>query len=223
MLARLRGPNVLKIDFNIAPKSILLIGAHCDDIEIGCGGTVLNLIEKYPDAHFEWIVFSSSTIRAQEATISAEILLKKAGSKNIQIRNFCNGYFPYIGAQIKDYFESLKSTINPDLIFTHHLDDRHQDHRTLAELTWNTFRNHLIFEYEIPKYDGGLTTPNFFIPVSQINANKKISVLMNCFITEASKPWFTSETFAAMLRLRGVESNSPTGLAEGYYCRKITF
>lgn len=213
---------MLNIDFSTSPKSILLIGAHCDDIEIGCGGTVLHLVERYPEAHFEWIVFSSSPIRAQEAATSAEDLLINAGSKNIRIQNFRNGYFPYIGAQIKDYFELIKSTINPDLIFTHHLDDRHQDHRTLAELTWNTFRDHLIFEYEIPKYDGGLRSPNFFVPVSQINANKKISMLMNYFVTEATKPWFTTETFAAMLRLRGIESNSPTGLAEGYYCRKMS-
>lgn len=203
------------------PKSILLIGAHCDDIEIGCGGTVLNLVEKYPNAHFEWVVFSSSPVRASEAEKSANRFLANAGSKNVRIQSFRNGYFPYIGSEIKDFFESMKSQIDPDLVFTHHLDDRHQDHRTLAELTWNTFRNHLILEYEIPKYDGGLGNPNFFVPISNERAEIKTMALMEYFITESKKSWFTPETFLATLRLRGIESNSPSGLAEGFYCRKI--
>ena len=213
---------MLNIFFFNAPKTILLLGAHCDDIEIGCAATVLYLIDNFPDAHFEWIVFSSSPARADEATRSANRLLASASSKNVLIENFRNGYFPYVGEQIKDYFESLKTRIIPDLILTHHLDDRHQDHRTLAELTWNTFRDHFIMEYEIPKYDGGLRTPNCFIPVTQEFADMKISTLMDCFVTEAAKNWFSPETFEAMLRLRGVECNSPTGLAEAYYCRKIS-
>ena len=213
---------MLNLSLANAPKTILLLGAHCDDIEIGCAATVLYLIDNFPDAHFEWIVFSSSPARAQEATRSANRLLASAISKNVLIENFRNGYFPYIGEQIKDYFESLKTRISPDFILTHHLDDRHQDHRILAELTWNTFRDHFIMEYEIPKYDGGLRTPNCFIPVTQESADKKISTLMDCFVSEATKSWFSPETFKAMLRLRGVESNSPTGLAEAYYCRKIS-
>jgi LmbE family N-acetylglucosaminyl deacetylase len=205
-----------------APKSILLIGAHCDDIEIGCGATVLQLIERFPDVHFEWIVFGSSPVRAKEAIKSADRLLANARSKHVVINDFRNSYFPYIGAPIKDYFESLKARINPDLIFTHHLEDRHQDHCTLGELTWNTFRDHFILEYEIPKYDGGMGSPNFFVPVTQAQADTKVATLMGCFVTESTKFWFTPETFLAMLRLRGVESNSSTGLAEGYYCRKIS-
>jgi LmbE family N-acetylglucosaminyl deacetylase len=213
---------MLNLSFSNSPRTILLLGAHCDDIEIGCAATVLSLIDIFPDAHFEWIVFSSTPARAQEATRSANSLLANAISRNVLTENFRNGYFPYIGEQIKDYFESLKARINPDLILSHHLEDRHQDHRTLAELTWNTFRNHFIMEYEIPKYDGGLQTPNCYISVTQENAKRKIATLMDCFISEATKAWFTPETFEAMLRLRGVESNSPTGLAEAYYCRKIS-
>lgn len=213
---------MLSLSLSTPPKTILLLGAHCDDIEIGCAATVLYLIDSFPDAHFEWIVFSSSPVRAKEATRSANRLLASAPSKNVLIENFRNGYFPYVGELIKDYFESLKNRITPDLILTHHLDDRHQDHRTLAELTWNTFRDQFIMEYEIPKYDGGLGTPNFFIPITSENADVKISTLMDCFVSEAIKPWYTPETFRAMLRLRGVESNSPTGLAEAYYCRKIS-
>jgi len=213
---------MLSLTHSDTPKTILLLGAHCDDIEIGCAATVLYLINKFPDAHFEWIVFSASPTRANEAMRSANILLARAASKNILIEDFRNGYFPYVGDQIKDYFELLKSRINPDFILTHHLDDRHQDHRTLAELTWNTFRNHFILEYEIPKFDGGLGTPNCYIPVTPKLADTKISTLMDCFVTEAAKSWFKPDTFEAMLRLRGVECNSPTGLAEAYYCRKIS-
>lgn len=212
---------MLNLAHSVAPRSILLIGAHCDDIEIGCGATVLSLIEKFPEAHFEWVVFSSTTARAEEAMRSSGIILSGARSKSVIIKTFRNGYFPYIGDQIKDYFESLKSHIHPDLIFTHHSEDQHQDHRTLAKLTWNTFRDHLIYEYEIPKYDGGLGSPNCFIPASQSNADKKIATLLECFTSEKTKSWFTAETFSAMLRIRGIECNSATGLAEAFYCRKF--
>ena len=212
---------MLSLTLSDTPKTILLLGAHCDDIEIGCGATVLHLIQKFPKAHFDWIVFSSSAVRAEEALRSSETILEGAISKHVVIQNFKNGYFPYFGAQIKDYFELLKTQVNPDLIFTHYLDDRHQDHRTLSELTWNTFRDHLILEYEIPKYDGGLGSPNCFIPVHQTHADKKIENLMRCFVSEATKPWFTPATFVAMLRLRGMECNSPTGLAEAFYCKKL--
>ena len=212
---------MLKLAFDRAPCSILFIGAHCDDIEIGCGGAVLTLIEEFPQAHIDWVVLSSSPVRSKEAEGAAERFLRGASSFRLHIQDFRNGYFPYVGEQIKDYFELLKHQINPDLIFTHHVDDRHQDHRTVGKLTWNTFRNHLILEYEIPKYDGGLGTPNFFVPIAKKAADKKVTALMECFPSEASKPWFTPETFYAMLRLRGIESNSPTGLAEGFFCRKM--
>ncbi|HQQ74764.1 MAG TPA: PIG-L family deacetylase [Pseudomonadales bacterium] len=206
---------------SVTPKSILLIGAHCDDIEIGCGATVLHLVERFPEAHFDWVVFSSTPTRYQEATRSADLLLTGARSRNIIIKNFRNGYFPYVGDQIKDYFEILKTQTNPDWIFTHYGDDLHQDHRIISELTWNTFRNHLIFEYEIPKYDGGLGSPNCFIPVRQSLADKKIDMLMDYFVSEATKQWFSRDTFSAMLRIRGIECNSVTGLAEAFYCRKF--
>lgn len=212
---------MLSLTYSVAPKSILLMGAHCDDIEIGCAATVLHLVERFPEAHFDWVVFSSTPERAQEALRSSDILLAGARSKTVTIENFRNGYFPYIGGQIKDYIELLKTRTKPDWIFTHHSEDRHQDHRLLAELTWNTFRNHLIFEYEIPKYDGGLRSPNCFISASQAFADKKIATLMECFVSETVKPWFSPETFKAMLRIRGIECNSTSGLAEAFYCRKF--
>jgi len=212
---------MLSLKHSVAPQSILLMGAHCDDIEIGCGATVLHLVERFPGAHFEWVVFSSTPERAKEAMQSSDIFLAGVRSKNVTVQNFRNGYFPYIGGQIKDYFESLKSRTKPDWIFTHHSEDRHQDHRILAELTWNTFRDHLIFEYEVPKFDGGLGSPNCFVPAKQTFSDKKIATLMECFVSETVKPWFSPETFQAMLRLRGVECNSATGLAEAFYCRKF--
>ena len=212
---------MLKLAFDRAPDSILLIGAHCDDIEIGSGGAVLTLVEQFPQAHIDWVVLSSSPVRLKEAEGAAERFLRGASSFRLHIQDFRNGYFPYVGEQIKDYFELLKHQINPDLIFTHHVDDRHQDHRTVGELTWNTFRNHLILEYEIPKDDGGLGTPNFFVPVAKKVADRKVSALMECFPSEsASSPGFTPETFYAMLRLRGIESNSPTGLAKVFFAEK---
>ena len=201
-------------------KNLLCLGAHCDDIEIGCGGTILRLIEDYPGLNVHWVVFSSNPQRAIEARKSADIFLKQAGGRNVVIREFRNGYFPAVSTEIKDYFEEIKSTIQPDAILTHYRNDLHQDHRTLSELTWNTFRNHLILEYEIPKYDGDLGTPNLYMPLSEGHWRKKVSTLMECFPSQHDKHWFEPETFAALMRLRGIESNSPSGYAEAFYSRK---
>jgi len=201
-------------------KTLLCLGAHCDDIEIGCGGTILRLIQDYPGLDVHWIVFSSNPQRAIEARKSATEFLKDAGSQNVQIKEFRNGYFPTVRTEIKDYFEELKSTIQPDAILTHYRHDLHQDHRVLAELTWNTFRNHLILEYEIPKYDGDLGTPNLYMPLSDDHWRKKIATLMSCFPSQHDKHWFEPETFSALMRLRGIESNAPSGYAEAFYSRK---
>jgi LmbE family N-acetylglucosaminyl deacetylase len=205
---------------SVGLREVLLLGAHCDDIEIGCGGTVLELIRRYPDLRIHWVVFSSEEGRGREAEAAAEDFLAGAGYRDIRIASFRNAFFPYVGAEIKDYFERLKAEISPDLILTHHRDDLHQDHRVLAEFTWNTFRNHMIAEYEIPKYDGGLTSPNVFVPVSADSARRKVEILMDRFGSQRSKRWFTPDTFHALLRLRGVESNAPSGYAEGFHCRK---
>lgn len=206
------------------PNEFLFIGAHCDDIEIGCGGVVLKLIKEYPKAFFRWIVFSSTEQRAAEALNSSDLFLSATQNKEVVLKDFHNGYFPYIGAEIKDYFEALKKTINPDIIFTHHGQDYHQDHRILSELTWNTFRNHFILEYEIPKYDGGLGSPNIFFSLNQSESQKKVEILLQCFTSERlTKKWFTAETFRGLMRLRGVECNASSGYAEAFYCRKAAF
>ncbi|MGH8726794.1 MAG: PIG-L deacetylase family protein [Burkholderiales bacterium] len=202
-------------------KTALFLGAHCDDIEIGCGGTVLKLIAEHPDLNCHWVVFSSDTTRAAEARKSAQRFLAGARKKNVLIKEFRNGFFPYIGAEIKDYFEALKGEISPDVIFTHTRFDLHQDHRVICELTWNTFRDHLILEYEIAKYDADLRSPNFFVPLTGEVCQEKVAAILDCFTSQKDKHWFTGETFVSLLRLRGIECNAKDGHAEGFYCRKL--
>lgn len=202
------------------PLRILCLGAHSDDIEIGCGGTVLKLIEDYPNASFHWVVFGANQPkRAAEALASANAFLTPAKGKNIIVKGFRDSFFPYIGGEIKEYFEQLKP-ITPDLILTHTRYDLHQDHRLLCELTWNTFRDHMIWEYEIPKYDGDLGTPNLFVQLNETQCQKKIEFILENFETQGERHWFTADTFRALLRLRGLESKSPSKYAEAFYCRK---
>jgi len=200
---------------------ILCLGAHCDDIEIGCGGTILKLLEQYKRATVYWVVFSSDEQRAEEARESAAMFLKQAESKSIVIKKFTTSFFPYVGMDIKVYFERLKQDFSPDVVFTHYRNDLHQDHRVISELSWNSFRDHLVLEYEIPKYDGDLGSPNSFVHLDQSTARKKINLIMENFRSQRDKQWFDEETFLAILRLRGVESNSPGKYAEGFYCRKV--
>lgn len=202
-------------------RTVLCLGAHCDDIEIGCGGTILRLAREYPDIDVLWVVFSSNPMRATEARNSASKFLRGVQEKKIVIEEFKNGFFPYRGAQIKEYFEQLKEEITPDVIFTHFRGDMHQDHRIISELTWNSFRDHLILEYEILKYDGDLGRPNLFVPLAEEMWRSKIDHILDCFESQKDKRWFTRDTFQSMMRLRGVESNSPSGYAEAFFCRKV--
>jgi len=202
---------------------VLFLGAHSDDIEIGCGGTVLRLINEYPQLEVTWVVFSAPGERGREARNSAEDFLINAQNKRILVYEFKDGYFPHSGAQIKDVFEQLKNELAPDVIFTHYRHDLHQDHRVLCELTWNTWRDHFILEYEIPKYDGDLGSPNFFVNLNRDLCDRKTEALVRFFQTQNNKHWFTPETFLAILRIRGVECKSPGGYAEAYYSRKASF
>jgi LmbE family N-acetylglucosaminyl deacetylase len=199
---------------------VLLIGAHCDDIEIGMGATVLRLVEKHPDTHFVWVTLSSDEIREPETRAAAERLLAGAKHKTVVIERFRGSFFPYDGAAIKAFFESLSSYGKPDVIFTHYRHDLHQDHRITNELTWNTFRNHLVFEYEIPKYDGDLGIPNAYVKIPRAPLERKIDVLMDCFPSQQDKRWFTRDTFQAIARLRGIECQAEEGFAEAFYSRK---
>jgi LmbE family N-acetylglucosaminyl deacetylase len=202
-------------------KRVLCIGAHSDDIEIGCGGTILRLLEGSKDVEIHWLVFCSNPVRAKEAQKSAAWFLRKAGRKTIAIKSFRDGFLPYVGGEVKDTFEALKPIFHPDIVFTHFREDLHQDHRLLCELTWNTFRNHLVLEYEIPKYDADLRSPNFFVPLSKTTARTKVNALMRFFGTQRNKHWFSDDLFYSLMRIRGIESASPTLLAEGFHCRKM--
>jgi LmbE family N-acetylglucosaminyl deacetylase len=202
-------------------RQILCLGSHCDDIEIGCGGTILQLLESNPESSVHWIVFASNEVRKREAQQSAERFLSKARTKRIVVRDFRESFFPYQGLQIKESFEQLKSECKPDVIFTHYRADLHQDHRVIAEFTWNTFRDHLILEYEIPKYDGDLGAPNVFVPLSEEICRRKVDTVLECFASQQHRQWFSRDTFYAMLRIRGIEANSPTRHAEAFYGKKL--
>jgi LmbE family N-acetylglucosaminyl deacetylase len=199
---------------------VLCLGAHSDDIEIGCGGTLLYLKSILPRLRFHWVVFSASGTRGQEATKAAE-LFAAGGDKEVVLKDYRDGYLPYSGGEVKDFFEEMKSRVNPDLIFTPWHRDAHQDHRLLAELTWNTFRNHLILEYEIPKYDGDMGRPNLFVPLEAPLCERKIDYLFEAFESQRVKPWFDRATFLGLMRIRGMESNSPSGYAEAFHARKV--
>jgi LmbE family N-acetylglucosaminyl deacetylase len=201
-------------------KSVLCLGAHSDDIEIGCGGTMLHLIDANPGVSVHWVVLAGTGTRGDEARKSAELFLAGAKSKQIVLKEFRDGFFPYASGAVKEYFESLKKEVSPDLIFTHTRKDLHQDHRQVCELTWNTFRDHLILEYEIPKYDGDLGSPNCFVPLSAATVDRKIEILTTAFTTQHGKHWFTDEMFRAILRIRGMEC-AHAGYAEAFYVRKV--
>jgi LmbE family N-acetylglucosaminyl deacetylase len=201
--------------------NVLCLGAHSDDIEIGCGGTILHLAQQYPNCVFHWVVFSACGVRAAEAN-SAAALFAGTSVRGPLLKTFQDGFMPFVGAEVKAVFEELKRAVSPDLIFTHNRKDAHQDHRLLAELTWNTFRDHLILEYEIPKYDGDLGQPSVFVPLEAETCQKKVRCIMEAFQSQSHKRWFQSETFFSLMRLRGMECNAPSGYAEAFYCRKLT-
>jgi len=203
------------------PRRILCLGAHCDDIEIGCGGTIIQLVEALPGLEVRWVVLSSDEAREAEAQRAASAVLQGVSRPEIVIEKFRNGYFPYIGAEIKDFFESMKADFEPDVIFTHYRSDRHQDHKTVSDLTWNTYRNHLILEYEIPKYDGDLGVPQAFVALSDRQRLRKLEIVEDSFPSQRGREWFTRETFNGLMRLRGVECNAPSGYAEAFYMRKV--
>jgi LmbE family N-acetylglucosaminyl deacetylase len=202
------------------PLEVLVLGAHADDIEIGCGGTILALAGREAPIRVTWVVFSAVGEREREAHASAEAFLKDAEQTTVLVEGFRDGFFPYLGGQVKDRFETLKPSVTPDLVLTHRRDDAHQDHRLVAELTWNTFRDHFVLEYEIPKYDGDLGNPNLFVPLPAATCERKIELLLQGFPSQRQRGWFTPDTFWSLLRLRGVESASPTRFAEGFHCRK---
>lgn len=212
---------MLNLTFNSdRPVHALCVGAHCDDIEIGCGGTILRLAREGRLSGVTWVVFSSNEARAAEARRAADFFLEGVGHRQVEVLTFRDGYFPHEWAAVKGAYDAVRQRVRPDVVFTHHKADLHQDHRVLAELTWNLFRDHLIFEYEIPKYDGNPFDPNAYVTLDEQVVRRKVEGLMTTFPTQGSKPWFTPDTFRATLRLRGMECASPTRFAEAFVCRK---
>jgi LmbE family N-acetylglucosaminyl deacetylase len=214
---------MMHLNLNVKPGSplkILCMGAHSDDIEIGCGGTILRLADQYPGCEFHWVVFNAIGIREAEAKRGAQLF---AGSrlKGPQLKSFQDGFMPYVGGEVKAVFENDLKQLSPDLVFTHNGNDAHQDHRLISQLTWNTFRGHFILEYEIPKYDGDLGQPNVFVPLEKGVCEKKIGYLMEAFQSQQTKRWFHPDTFLSLLRLRGMECAASSGYAEAFYCRKL--
>ena len=201
--------------------TVLCLGAHADDLEIGCGGTVLRLLAERPRVSVHWVVLSAVGARAREAQRSASRLLRLAAARQVRIEGFRDGFLPYQGAMVKEVFEQLKAAVSPDVVFTHCRSDAHQDHRLVWELTWNTFRDHDILEYEVPKYDGDLGQPNLFVPLSAGVRRRKLRLLMGGFASQRRKRWFSAATFDGLMRLRGIECAAPEGYAEAFYARKL--
>jgi LmbE family N-acetylglucosaminyl deacetylase len=200
---------------------VLCIGAHCDDVEIGCGATLLSIARTRPDIEIDIVIFTSEDQRAAESQRAIDELLGTSLRWTLRFGSFRNSYFPAQWSEIKEFMEVVKQQSRPDLVLTHCRDDLHQDHRALGELSWNAFRNHWVLEYEIPKYDGDLGRPNVFVPVDAELAERKIDVLLRCFPSQSGKAWFTADTFRGLMRLRGIECQSTGGFAEAFTSRKL--
>jgi LmbE family N-acetylglucosaminyl deacetylase len=203
-----------------APLRVLCLGAHADDIEIGCGGFILSLIAGHRAVEVHWVVFSAPEPRATEARLGASLFLEGAQKTHLSLEQFQDGFFPSEAVRIKERFEELKRETMPDVVLTHYRDDRHQDHRVLSDLAWNTFRDHWILEYEIPKFDGDLGSPNVFVPLARPMCERKVAHLDRAFGSQRDKHWFSDETFLGLMRLRGMECRAPGGFAEAFYVRK---
>jgi LmbE family N-acetylglucosaminyl deacetylase len=203
------------------PLRVLALGAHADDIEIGCGATILRLVAERRHLDVTWVAFSATPERADEARRSAAAFLEGVDRQRVVVREFRDGFLPYVGAAIKEAFEDLKREVVPDLVLTHHREDLHQDHRLVSELTWNTWRNHLILEYEIPKYDGDFGAPNVFVTFPESVLRKKIELVLQNYASQRDKHWLTADLLRAVARIRGMECVAPEQLAEAFYARKL--
>jgi LmbE family N-acetylglucosaminyl deacetylase len=212
---------VLNLSAAESPRRVLAIGCHADDIEIGCGGTLLTLAKSNPGLQVDWIVLAAPGARGAEAKASAEAFLAGVAEARVEVYEFRDGFLPYVGGEVKDVFEELKGRVDPQIVLTHASYDLHQDHRLACELTWNTFRNHLILEYEIPKVDGDLGRPNVFVPLTAAIADQKLALLEQHFPSQAGKHWYDRDTFLGLMRLRGMEAVAPERLAEAFTCRKL--
>ena len=203
------------------PRTILCIGAHCDDIEIGCGGTLAHWSQRFPRARFVWAIFSGDRSRVAESRAAARALLGEHATVELRFHEFRDSFFPAQYAEIKEAVSALRQEVDPQIVLTHFERDRHQDHRLLSDLTWNAFRDHLVLEYEIPKFDADLDRPNVYVALPEPLARRKVDALLASFATQAGRDWFTADTFLALMRLRGIECRAPSGFAEAFHGRKL--
>lgn len=203
------------------PLTILCLGAHSDDVEIGCGGTLLRLLAEHPGSTVHWVTFSATSERADETRSSAAAFTAEAARLELDIFDFAENHFPSQLRELKEQMGSVARTVTPDVVFTHRREDLHQDHSTIAELTWQAFRDHVVLEYEIPKFEGDLGHPNLFVPLSADQARRKVDLICEHFATQADKPWFRPEVFTGLMAVRGVECVAPGGYAEGFTARKL--
>lgn len=203
------------------PLRLLVTGAHADDIEIGCGASLVRLLREHPSCHVDWLVATACGERAAEARASADAYLSHVSSSRVHIWDFRDGFLPYEGGRLKDRFEEFKTGIAPDLVLTHYRDDRHQDHRLVSDFVWNTFRDAIVLEYEIPKWDGDLGQPNLYVDVQEQDAREKVERLNTHYASQRSRDWWDDETFFSMMRMRGIECRSASRFAEAFYARKV--
>lgn len=201
---------------------LLCLGAHSDDLELGCAGTVLRLLREGSVRRVTWVVLSGNAERAREARRAAARILGRRAGARVVLPAFRDGFFPYTAVPIKEFFEQLKRQVKPDLVLTHHRHDRHQDHRLVSDLTYNTFRDHLVLEYEIPKTDGDVGQPNVYVALDEATVRRKVATLLRCFGTQRDRRWFDEDVFRGLMRLRGMEAGAPSGYAEAFHVRKLS-
>jgi len=201
---------------------VLCVGAHCDDIEIGCGGTLISLQQRFENCKIHCLILTSTKARRAEAMSATKSMIRSSARGKVRICELPDGLLPVHLGEVKAELERTRSELDPQLVLTHHASDRHQDHSLVGQATWQTFRNHLIWEYEVPKFDGDLVTPNMYVPLTPAQSNRKIALVLRAFRSQRAKPWFRAENLIALMRLRGLECRAASGLAEGFHCRKLT-
>lgn len=200
---------------------VLCLGAHSDDIEIGCGGTLMRWMEEYEQVHVTWAVLSASGVRGEEASRSVQALLLPGVTADVVLGDFEDAHLPAEFRRAKSFMRELHDRADVDVVLTHCLGDRHQDHRLIAELTWQCWRNHLVLGYEIPKYEGDLGRPNLFVPLSTAVVERKVAHLLEHFGSQRSRDWFSAETFSGLMRIRGLECRAASGFAEAFHAPKV--
>lgn len=211
----------LQLPADLRDPVVLCLGAHCDDIEIGCAGTLMTLSERHPLLKMHWVVFTAEGQREAETRAAAQLLARRPDQITVDVHALPPSWLPTRWSEAKEIMEGVRRRWQPHLVFTHRLEDRHQDHRTIAELTWNSFRDHLVLEYEISKYEGDLGQPNLYVPLSRRVAEAKVNMLMQCFPSQHGHDWFDADTFNGLMRLRGLECRAPERYAEAFHARKL--